>query len=101
MPQLSNVSEKSFEREKEAEFLGIKNKFILSKLNSKDFAEALIVRKISELMHAWFTLKGEVKNIRRIPVNQLKLFDVQWVLCRCFYSKCGQFAYIIMPPRFG
>ena len=82
MPQLSNVSEKSFEREKEAKFLGIKNQFILSKLNSKDFAEAPIVRKISELMHAWFTLKGKVKKIRCCPMNQLKLFNVQWVICR-------------------
>ena len=82
MPQLSNVSEKSFEREKEAKFFGIRNQFILSKLNSKNFAEALIVRKISELMHALFTLKGKVKKIRCCPMNQLKLFNVQWVISR-------------------
>ena len=68
---------KNFEREKEAKFLNSKNQFILSKLNSKDFAEELIVRKVSELMHAWFTLKGKDKKIRCSPVNQLKLFPVQ------------------------
>ena len=59
-----------------------KNQFIVSKLKSKEFVEELIVREVSGLMHAWFTLKGEVKNIRRCPVNQLQLFDVQWVFCR-------------------
>ena len=76
MPQLSNVSE-NFEREKEAKFLGNKNQFILSKLKSKEFAEELIVHKVSELMPAWFTLKGKVKKIRGCPVNQLKLFAVK------------------------
>ena len=73
---------KNFEREKDAKFFSSKNQIILSKLNSKDFAEELIVRKVSELMHRWFTLKGEVKNIRCCPMNQLQLSDVQWVLCR-------------------
>ena len=73
---------KKFEREKGAKFFSSKNQTILSKLNSKDFAEELIVRKVSELMQTWFTLKGEVKNIRCCPVNQLQLSDVQWVLCR-------------------
>ena len=51
---------KNFEREKEAKFFTIKNQFILSKLKSKEFAEELIVHKVSKFMHAWFTLKGEV-----------------------------------------
>ena len=72
---------KKFER-KEAKIFSSKNKFIHSMLNSKEFAEELIVHKVSELMHAWFTLEGEVKNIRCCPVNPLQLFDVQWVLCR-------------------
>ena len=58
------------------------NQFIFSKLKSKEFAEEFIVRRVSELIYAWFTLKGKVKKIRCCPVNQLKLFDVQWVLCR-------------------
>ena len=73
---------KKFERENEAKIFSSKKQFFLSKLNSKDFAEELIVRKVNELMHTWFTLEGEVKNIRCCPVNQLQLFDVQWVLCR-------------------
>ena len=73
---------KKFQRGKEARFFSSKNQFILSKLKSKEFAEELIVRKVSELMHAWFTLKGEFKDIRYYPVNPLQLFDVQWVLCR-------------------
>ena len=78
MPQMSNVSEK-FERQKKAKIFGSKNQFILSKLKSKEFAEELIVHEISKFMHAWFILKGEFKNIRCCPVNQLQLFDVQWV----------------------
>ena len=50
---------KSVGREKEAKFFSSKNQFIISKLNSKDFAEELIVRKVSEMMHVWFTFKGE------------------------------------------
>ena len=68
---------KNFEREKEAKFLNSKNQFILSKLNSKDFAEELIVRKVSVLMNAWFTLKINDRKIRCCPVNQLKIFPVQ------------------------
>ena len=71
---------KKFEREKEAKFFGSKNQFIFSKLKSKEFADELIVHKVSELMHAWFTLKGKVKRTKRCPVNHLKLSDVQWVL---------------------
>ena len=37
-----------------------KNQFILSKLKSNEFAEELTVHKVCKLMHAWFTLKGEV-----------------------------------------
>ena len=73
---------KRFEREKEAKIFSSKNQFIVSKLKSKEFAEELIVHKVRELMHAWFTLDEEVKNIRCCPVNPLQLFDVQWVLCR-------------------
>ena len=69
-------------REKEAKFLISKNQFILSKLKSKEFAEELIVHKVSELMQAWSTLKGKVKKIRSCAVNQFKLFAVQYVLCR-------------------
>ena len=83
---------KEFEGGKEAKFSSSKNQFTFSKLKSKEFAEELIVRKVSELMHAWFTLKGKVLNIRWCPVHQLKLFDVQWVLCRCIQSTCGQLA---------
>ena len=72
---------KKFKREREAKIFSCKNQFILSKLKSKEFAEELIVHKVCELMHAWFTLKGEVKNIRCCPVNQMQFFDVQWVLC--------------------
>ena len=68
---------KRFERENEAKIFSSKKQFILSKLKSKNFTEELIVRKVSELMHAWFTLKGNVKKIRCCPVNQLKLFPVQ------------------------
>ena len=49
-----------FEGENEAKIFSSKNQFIISKLNSKDFAEELIVRKVSELMHAWFNLKGKI-----------------------------------------
>ena len=73
---------KTLGREKEAKFLSSKNQFILSKLKSKEFAEELIVQKVSELIQAWFTLKGKVKKIRSCPVNQLKLFAMQYVLCR-------------------
>ena len=83
---------RKFEREKSANIISSNNQFIFSKLKSKEFAEELIVRKVSELMHAWFTLKGKGSNIRCCPVNQLKIFDVQWVLCRCIYSTCGQLA---------
>ena len=68
---------KKFEREKEAKFLSSKNLFILSKLKSKEFAEELIVHKVSELMQAWFTLKSKVKKISSCPVNQLKIFAVE------------------------
>ena len=51
---------KKFEREKEAKFFSSKNQFVFSKLKSKEFAEEFFVRKVSELMHVWFTLKVEV-----------------------------------------
>ena len=68
---------KRFEREKEAKIFSSQNQFILSKLKSKEFVEELIVRKVSVLMKAWFTLKGNDKKIRCCPVNQLKIFPVQ------------------------
>ena len=37
------------------------NPFTLSKLKSKEFAEKLIVHRVSELMHVWFNLKVKVK----------------------------------------
>ena len=63
--------------EKEAKIFSSTNQFILPNLKSKEFAEELIVHKVSELMQAWFTLKGKVKKIRSCPVNQLKLLAVQ------------------------
>ena len=74
MPQISNVSEKTSKNESVYS--------LKAKLKSKEFAEELIVHKVSEMMHAGFKLKGEIKYIRCCPVNQLKLFDVQWVICR-------------------
>ena len=68
---------KKFEGENEAKIRCSKNQFILSKLKSKEFAEELIVHKVSELMQAWFTLTGKVKKIRTCTVNQWKLFAVQ------------------------
>ena len=73
---------KKFGREKAAKFFCSKNQFVLPKLKSKEFAKALTVHKVTELIDAWFTLKGKVRKIRRYPVNQLKLFAVQKVLCR-------------------
>ena len=73
---------KKFERENEAKISSSKKQFILPKLKSNEFAEELTVHKVSKLMQAWFTLESEVKNVRCCPVNQLQLFDVQWVLCR-------------------
>ena len=49
---------KKIERENEANIFSSKKQFILSKLKSKEFTEELIVHKVSESMHAWFTLKG-------------------------------------------
>ena len=65
---------KKFGREKAAKIFSSKNESALPKLKSREFAKALTVHNVSELMHAWFTLKGKVKKIRRCPVNQLKLF---------------------------
>ena len=67
---------KKFGREKEAKINGM-NPFTFSKLKSKEFVWELFVQKISKLKQAWLTLKGKDKKIRRCPVNQLKLFDVQ------------------------
>ena len=58
---------KKFGREKEGKFFS----FTFSKLNSKEFAKDPIVHKVSELMHAWFTLKSKVKKISCCPVNDL------------------------------
>ena len=62
--------------ESEAKIFSVMNPFTLSKMKSKEFTEALIEHKVSELMHVWFALKGIVKKIRCCPVNQMKLFDV-------------------------
>ena len=51
---------KKFEKQKEAKFFSSKNQFKFSKLKSKGFAEEFIVHKVSELMHAWLTLKSKV-----------------------------------------
>ena len=67
---------KKFGREKEAKFNGM-NPFTFSKLKSKEFVWEIFVQKISKLKQDWLTLKGKDKKIRRCPVNQLKLFDVQ------------------------
>ena len=64
---------KTFGREKEAKFFSLS----FSKLKSIEIAEGPIVHKVSELIHAWFTLKGKVEKISCCPVNQLKFFDVQ------------------------
>ena len=60
MPQLSNVSKKF--GEKGAKFFRGMNLFTLSNLKRKEFADELIVLKVSELMHALFTLKGKKKS---------------------------------------
>ena len=68
---------KTFGREKEAKIFYGKNPFTFSKLKSKEYVRELLVQKVSNLMQAWFTLKGKDKKIGRCPVNQLKLFAVQ------------------------
>ena len=55
--------------------------YTISKLKSKEFAEKLIVHRVSELMHVWFALKGKVKKIRCCPVNQLK-----FSMCNRYYA---------------
>ena len=74
------MSQKKFEESKTKNF-SVMNPSTLSKLKSKEFAEKLIVHRVSELMHVWFNLKVKVKKIRCCPVNQLKLFAVQKVFC--------------------
>ena len=76
MPQLGNVSEDVWKRKGSKIFYGM-NPFTFSKMKSKEYVRELLVQKVSNLMQAWFTLKGEVKKIGRCPVNQLKLFAVQ------------------------
>ena len=51
------------------------NPLRVSKFKSRDYVSEF--QKASNLMQAQLTLKGKVKKIRRCPVNQLKLFDVQ------------------------
>ena len=68
---------KKFGREKEAKIFYGMNPFTFSKLKSKEYVRELLVQKVSNLMQAWFTLKGKVKKIGRCPVNQLKFFAVQ------------------------
>ena len=67
-------------REKKTKYLSGMNPLTVSKFESRDYVSEF--QKASNLMQAWLTLKGKVKKIRRCPVNQLKLFDVQEVLCR-------------------
>ena len=45
------MSHKKF-GEKEAKYISGRNPFTLSKLKSKEFAEKLIVHRVSELIHA-------------------------------------------------
>ena len=66
-----------FGREKEAKFFNGVNPFTFSKLKSKEYVRELLVQKVSNLMQAWFRLKGKVKKIGRCSVIQLKLFAVQ------------------------
>ena len=66
-----------FGREKETKSFRSMSPFDFPKLKSKKYVRELLVQKVSNLMQAWFTLKGKVKKIGRCPVNQLKLFAVQ------------------------
>ena len=68
---------KKFGREKEAKFFNGMNPFTFSKLKSKEYVRELLVQKVSNLMQAWFPLKGKVKKTGRCPVNQLNFFAVQ------------------------
>ena len=70
------MSQKKFEEKGTKLFKGT-NPFTLSKLKRRECADELIVHKVSELMHALFTLKGKDKEIRCCPVNQLKVSAVQ------------------------
>ena len=81
VPQLSKASIK-LEEKKIQNFLSSRNLFTLSNLKSKEFVKKVFVQKVSRLMHAWFTLKGNVKRIRCYPVKELILFAVKLVLCR-------------------
>ena len=65
---------KTFGREKEAKFLRYESVYFFK---VEEYVRELLVQKVSNLMQAWFTLKGKVKKIGRCPVNQLKLFAVQ------------------------
>ena len=60
--------------EKEANFFSGFNPFTLSKLKCKEIAEKLIFHKISELMHAWFTLKGKVRKDKVLPCELIEIF---------------------------
>ena len=55
------MSQKKF-GEKGAKFFRGMNPFTISNLKRKEFADELIVHKVSELMHASFTLKGKKKS---------------------------------------
>ena len=67
---------KRLEEKRKQNFYGM-NPFTFSKLKSKEYVRELLVQKVSNLMQAWFTLKGKVKKIGRCPVNHLKFFTVQ------------------------
>ena len=61
---------KKIGREKEVKYFSGMNPFTFSKLKSQKLEKEFLVQKVSKLMQAWFTLKGNVKQIRRGPVNQ-------------------------------
>ena len=67
---------KKFGREKETKSFSSMYPFTFSKLKSKEYVRGLLVQKVSNLMQAWFTVKGKVEKIGRCPVNELKLFAV-------------------------
>ena len=67
------MSQKKFGESKTKNFSGM-NPFTLSKLQSKEFAEKLIVHRVSELMHVWFNLKVKVKKNQVLPCESIKTF---------------------------
>ena len=62
-------------RENKTKYLSGMNPLRVSKFKSRDYVSEF--QKAGNFMQAWLTVKGKIKKIRRCPVNQLKLFDVQ------------------------